>query len=817
MVKPQTRQEPNSPRNADIINRVNSWQGSTILAAAEDDVIGKTLNNTYLVERIVGEGAMGRIYLARHTRITQKCVAVKVLRPEYLRNAEVLARFQREAETAASICHSNVVAVYDVDRTARGLSYLVTEYLEGLDLGQYLKQQKKLSLPTALHVARQLCEGLGAAHRCGVIHRDLKPSNIFLVGDFTGGVPKFPFVKILDFGLSKFMDSSDGELVTAHGMVMGTPAYMPPEQALAQQADLRADIYGVGALLYICLTGRPPFDEATPQATVLAVAHTEPPRPRTIDPSIPEHAELVIQRAMAKLPAARYPDMAALLDALESLVEDQPVRHEVRSLRPRPPSSFNKLAERAELARPKLMLFLGLALALLLGSAAVAVAGLGQGTGWSLTRLELGLLLAFGVAAAITPLVLFIRWIRRRVWENTNRVLELLSKVRIAVIAAVATYGLAWLGSRIFDGVVLRALGKPGRVNLAWTGWDFLLPLFAVGVGVVALLREWALSGRLSGRRRALIVALASFTTLALAAAAFPFGLHRQTQQAGIARAKAVAARVDLSVSPREDPQPASSASVAISASAEQVVQPESIASSTALARPAPSASPVSSSEPAQVASKEELRSANGRGEEGWLPLAERYPNDPRVLRRLALAHASHAGGLTDGMMVVRRLFQVAPEEAKSMDMQYLVQRAAEVTGPAADLAWKMLAEEMGTHGPDVLYRISLTKPKLAEHAKQLLDDAAVRQLTSPALAIALELRSAPSCSARSPLLGRAIDEGDERALTVLAGLSAGTRHGCGKFKRKPCMPACPEQAEEFRRAIVKLAQRLKTSPAQSG
>jgi serine/threonine protein kinase len=814
MVKSQTKPELILPRIVGM-NLVDSWQGSTILAATEDEVVGKTLNNTYLVERIVGEGAMGRIYLARHTRIAQKCVAVKVLRAEYLRNADVLARFQREAETAASICHPNVVAVYDVDRTARGLSYLVTEYLDGLDLAQYLKQQKKLSLPTALHIARQLCEGLGAAHRCGVIHRDLKPSNIFLVGDFAGGIPKFPFVKILDFGLSKFMDASDGEMVTEHGMIMGTPAYMPPEQALAQQADLRADIYGVGALLYVCLTGRPPFDEATPQATVVAVARTEPARPRAIDPSIPEHVELVIQRAMSKLPAARYPDMAALLDALEPLLEDQPVRYEVRSLRPKPPSSFNKLAERAELARPRLMLFLGLALALLIGSATVAVAGIGQGTGWSPTRLELGLLLAFGVAAAITPAVLFARWIRRRVWENTNRVLDLSSKVRIALIAVVATYGLAWLSSRVLDGVALKLMGRPSRVNLAWTGWDFLLPLIAVGVGVVALLREWALSKRLSGRRRAQVVALASLLTLALAAVAIPVGLHRQAQQARSARAQALAAPgVDLSVSKSELAQPASSASVAVSASAQPAMQPESMASSAVSATPATkdNASPVASSEPAQLASKEDLRAATGRGEIGLLPLADRYPNDPRVLRRLALAHASHAGGLADGMMVVRRLFQVAPEEAKSMDMQYLVQRAAEVPGPPADLAWKLLAEQMGTHGPDVLYRISLTKPKLTEHAKQLLGDAAVRQLTSPALAIALELRSAPSCSARVPLLDRAVEEGDERAITVLAGLSTGTRRGCGKYKRAACVPACPEQADEFRRAIAKLSQRLRTS-----
>src|SRR5512145_2499023 len=126
------------------MTQVDSWQGATILASAEDELVGKTLNDTYAVERLLGEGGMGRVYLARHTRIQQKRVAVKVLHREFVRNAEILARFQREAETAASISHPNVVAVYDVDCTPHGLPYLVSEYLEGIDLGQYLKQEKTL-------------------------------------------------------------------------------------------------------------------------------------------------------------------------------------------------------------------------------------------------------------------------------------------------------------------------------------------------------------------------------------------------------------------------------------------------------------------------------------------------------------------------------------------------------------------------------------------------------------------------------------------------------------------------------------------------
>jgi serine/threonine protein kinase len=712
-----------------VMKQVDSWQGSTSLANAEDELIGKTLNNTYSVERILGEGAMGRVYQARHTRIAQKLVAVKVLRPEHLRNAEVLARFQREAETAASISHPNVVAVYDVDRTLRGMSYLVSEYLEGLDLGQYLKGRNQVGLATAVHIARQLCEGLGAAHRCGVIHRDLKPSNIFLVGDFAAGVPELPFVKILDFGLSKFMDAPNGgQLVTETGIVMGTPAFMPPEQAQGRQADLRADIYGVGALLYRCLTGRLPFDEATPQATVLAVIGTEPVRPRALVPSIPQYAELVIQRAMAKLPEARYPDMTSLLDALEPLVEKPDIRSESSSLRLLPRASFDTPVEQARIARATLVVFLSLAFVLLLGTVAMAVAGIDRAAGWSLSRRELGLALVCGMAVAITPTLLAVVRIRRLVWQDTNRVVILLTRVRAVVLTAMAICGLPWFGARVFDAVVPRLMGEPIRANQA-----------SVQSG------------------------------------------------SGASRTNA--------------PPPAATA------------EPESAAPSTSSASVAPTRGP-DSILPSKdtLASKAELHAASGRGEAAWAPLAERYPTDARVLRALVLASASRSAGLGDAMIVARRLFQASPEEAKSADMQYLVQRAAETPGRAAELAWTILAEDMGTNGPDVLYRLALTKPRVAERANQLLSDAAVRMRASPALAIAHDLRSASSCAARLPLLDRAIEVGDARALGVLVGLSTGTTHGCGKNKRKPCWPACPEQAERFRGAIKRLSLRLKNA-----
>ncbi|MBN1610208.1 MAG: protein kinase [Polyangiaceae bacterium] len=651
MVEPHNSQFPIRLSDADL-QHLDSWQGTTIVAPAEDEVVGKTLNDTYIVERIVGEGAMGRIYQARHTRIAQKRVAVKVLRREYLRNQEVLARFRREAETAASISHPNVVAVYDIDRTEQGLPYLVTEYLDGIDLGEHLRRQKKLGVPSAVHIARQLCEGLGAAHRCGVIHRDLKPGNIFLVSAVGDPVPELPFIKILDFGLSKFMDASVAQLVTAIGVVMGTPAFMPPEQAQAQPVDQRADVYGVGALLYVCLTGCLPFDEITPQATVVAVIKSEPPRPRTLAPDLPEYAEQVIVRAMAKEPSERYPDMGALLEALEPLAQSQRVHHDVRPP-PSPPPSSNTPARRPHARRP------------------------------------------------------------------------------------------------LIKGV----MGSP----------------------------------------RTLAVALASLVTLALLTAAVAVGFRRHAPR-------------DLALASTHAAPTASSGPATVEPAPPPRALPEVM--------PEQAAPLVAASPPARLASDEELRAARGSGEKVWQALADRYPDDPRVLRALVMAYASHAGGLGDAMNAAHRLFRVAPEQAERRDMQYLVGRAAETRGEPAARAWKLMVEDMGPSGPDVLYRLIVTKPRLAERARQLLDSAPVRRRVTPALAIAYELKSAPSCAARLPLLDRAIEEGDGRALSVLAGLSTGTQRGCGRNKRKPCSPACPAQVAQFRGAVARLSQRLRTTRA---
>lgn len=819
------------------MTQIDSWQGATILASTDDELVGKTLNDTYAVERLLGEGGMGRVYLARHTRIQQKRVAVKVLHREFVRNAEILARFQREAETAASISHPNVVAVYDVDCTPQGLPYLVSEYLEGVDLGQHLKQVSKLSLTTAIHIARQLCDGLGVAHRCGVIHRDLKPSNLFLVGDFSAGVPELPFVKILDFGLSKFMDPQYEQLVTAAGMIMGTPAFMPPEQAQGKSADHRSDIYGVGALLYTFLTGKRPFDELTPQATVLAVIGSDPPRPRTLEPQLPEAVEQIILRAMDKNPEARYPDMTALVEALARQAEDTTHAFYLEPPRPLPPPTLEVQPPSVKTARPHLVATLGIALSVLLGSTAVAVAGFEQASGWALNRRELGLVMLCGSALAITPTVLFIRWIRRRVWNESRRVAELSFAARTAVITAVGTYGLVWLASRLFDGVILRLMGKPVRIDLNWPGWDFLLPLIGVGAGLVALLREQALCGISRGWRRALIATLALLATVSLVAFVIPVGLRWQEQQTvtkplrsktkpQISSFESPGAAVLSSNSPQASSPSAPISSASTQAVAADVPLTDAVVSAAnplaategdrALTEPAPNASaapesPPTSVPPVPTASEDELRSAAAGSVDGWVTLHERYPADVHVLKSLVLAHASRAAELGKSMAAARRLFQLAPEQAKSADLQYLVLKATEARGSPSDLAWQMLAKDMGTVGPDLLYQLTLTKPKLVARAEQLLRDPEVQRRVSPALAIAREIRRAPSCAARLSLLDRAIAQGDDRASAALGALSTATGHGCGRNKRKPCPAACPDEAERFRHAMSQIVPRSRT------
>jgi hypothetical protein len=458
-----------------------------------------------------------------------------VLLSEFSGNAQVLARFQREAEAAAAISHPNVIAVLDIDVTPRGMPYLVCEYLEGLDLADYLKRVKRLDVAAALDVTRQLCRGLGAAHARGVIHRDLKPPNVFLVGDFSNGAPERLYAKVLDFGLSRFHVAGEENNLTKTGFIMGTPSYMAPEQARGIRVDHRADVYGVGAILYAALTGRAPFEEETPQSTILAVMNAEPPRPRSLVPSIPPHVELVIERAMAKNPDERFPDMVAFERALgalpglgsdlESSVPVPVPAAPVPSGRRAPAAPESEADVRG--ARPRLILYLFASVLLLISAATVAIAGIELASGYAFDRVELRLILLSIVGSSLTPAVLWFLHVRRRIWDNSSRVLALLGQVRAAVLAGVATYGLLMLAFNVLDGFLVRLLARPGLkpVGATWAGWHLLLPAIALTSAVAVALRRRLAHSSLPGWQRLLAVWSITGLAVALAAALVYLGL----------------------------------------------------------------------------------------------------------------------------------------------------------------------------------------------------------------------------------------------------------------------------------------------------
>ncbi|UQA62615.1 serine/threonine-protein kinase [Polyangium aurulentum] len=282
--------------------------------SGDDPLIGEVLAGSFCVVRVLGSGGMGRVYEAQHVRLPRR-FAVKVMHEQLARQADAMARFEREAQAAARVMNEHVLDVVDVVRTKDRRPCIVSELLEGEELGDQLERMKKLPLGTAITICRQVCRGLAAAHAEGIVHRDLKPSNLFLVKRPDGGI----HVKILDFGVAKLNDSD----LTRSGVVIGTPAFMAPEQAKgSSNVDARADVYAVGAVLYRMLTGQAPFPNEDQARTLVRLLTEDPPRPRSLDKSIPEGVEALIQRAMARAPRDRPASVTELDQLLMTFDEE---------------------------------------------------------------------------------------------------------------------------------------------------------------------------------------------------------------------------------------------------------------------------------------------------------------------------------------------------------------------------------------------------------------------------------------------------------------------------------------------------------------
>jgi serine/threonine-protein kinase len=462
-----------------------------------DEMIGQTIASSYTIVRVIGEGGMGRVYEARHTRIGGKRFAVKMLHPEYTRQPEVLSRFQREAEAAATIDSPYVVDVYDVDRTTDGRAFLVAEFLQGKEFADYLDQVGKMPVGAAVRIVRQICKALTAAHGKGIVHRDMKPENVFLTG-----APETPVAKVIDFGISKLDDQGGGSSLTKTGMIMGTPSYMAPEQARGERVDQRADIYAVGAILYCALTGKRPFDLGDPTATLTAVLTQDPARPRSLEPSIPEPLEMIIQKAMAKRPQDRYETMAELDEELaayepggDTTLLNLPQTGQSGAWNIRATSSdlsrvgsLTKQGRAVALARPMIVVLGTLGAIWLAGSLVMAITGVlraVKGTG-PRDNLEPGeaILLVLGVVfTLLTPILLAVRHLVRNVWDNSMKAVELSDQVRRPVLVGLSAYGFASLLVRVIESVGLRH-----AVGVAWPWWE--VGLFGAGV-IAAAAAYW--------------------------------------------------------------------------------------------------------------------------------------------------------------------------------------------------------------------------------------------------------------------------------------------------------------------------------------
>jgi serine/threonine-protein kinase len=273
--------------------------------------LGRVIGGRYRLESRLAAGGMGEVYQATHIELGRK-LALKLMRPELSQDTSFVERFRREAMTASRLGHPHIVDIIDSGRSDDGQFYFVMEFLDGKTLSAII-DEGRVALPRALDLVTQIAQALDVAHRAGVVHRDLKPDNVIVL-DRAGQ----PFVKLVDFGIAKVVAATDQKLTT-HGLIMGTPQYMAPEQAAGLPVDARADVYALGLILFELLTGHPPLIGETPALIMSAhISKVAPP----LSAAFPSSLRTLVRRALAKRPEDRPQSMAEVLSVLASVPRD---------------------------------------------------------------------------------------------------------------------------------------------------------------------------------------------------------------------------------------------------------------------------------------------------------------------------------------------------------------------------------------------------------------------------------------------------------------------------------------------------------------
>jgi serine/threonine protein kinase len=292
-------------------------------------VIGRVVGKYKILDQI-GEGGMGIVYRAEHVTLGSPA-AIKVLLPQFTRDTVVVDRFFTEAKATSSIRHVSIVQIFDYGRIPNGQAYIAMELLRGEDLTSFIGRHRVVDPKVAAQITLQMLSALEAAHLIGIVHRDIKPDNIYLVRD--PSAPGAIRIKILDFGIAKLMGDQVGtnpKLKTKGGSILGTPAYMAPEQCRGgAEIDARADLYGVGCILFEMLTGRPPFVAEGGGETMAMHIYEPPPRLHQFAPGLPVELDALIAKLLAKNPDERTPSAAYALAALERVPID-PLGYEVQ-------------------------------------------------------------------------------------------------------------------------------------------------------------------------------------------------------------------------------------------------------------------------------------------------------------------------------------------------------------------------------------------------------------------------------------------------------------------------------------------------------
>ena len=284
----------------------------------------RLLGGRYELDGVVGRGGMAEVYRARDIRL-DRIVAVKTLREDLARDQTFQARFRREAQSAASLNHPSIVAIYDTGEDMLGptpVPYIVMEYVDGRTLRDLLREDRRLLPDRAMEITDGVLRALDYSHRNGIVHRDIKPGNVMLTraGD----------VKVMDFGIARAVSDAQATM-TQTAQVIGTAQYLSPEQARGERVDARSDLYSAGCLLYELLTGRPPFTGDSPVAIAYQHVRENPIPPSRVDPEIPGWADAIVLKAMAKDPADRYQSAGEMRIDIQRALSGMPVAAPTRA------------------------------------------------------------------------------------------------------------------------------------------------------------------------------------------------------------------------------------------------------------------------------------------------------------------------------------------------------------------------------------------------------------------------------------------------------------------------------------------------------